>query len=129
MADSGVGDDLVRDALVGKFPGGEGGALGSRPGFGTVDVELAAVGLGGVKGSGCGADVHEGKPAGVAVGQNTHFVPDEWHAVFADGTAVLDVFVGEPVGGIESDGLFLGYGAAVGHVEPDGVHGVDGVDG
>ncbi len=124
-----VGDDVVGDALLGQFPGGEGGALGAGSGFVAEDVEPAAGGVGGVEGGGCGADIDEGEPAGVAVGEDAGAVGDEGQAVFAEFPAMADVLVGEGFGGVEGLGLLFGDGGGGVEGGEDAAHGVDGVDG
>ena len=70
MAGGVVGEDMVRNFLLGQFPGGKGGALGTRAGFIAEDVKVFALGLGGVQGGGGGPEIDKGEPAGVAVGQD-----------------------------------------------------------
>ena len=129
MAGGVVGDDAVGDALLGEFPGGEGGALAAGAGFVAPDLEFAPGGVGGVEGGGGAADIDEGEPAGVAMGEDGHAVADEPGAVFAELAAMADVLVGEFLGGGEGEGLFLGDRFARGERGADLAHRVHRVNG
>ena len=124
-----VGDDLVGDALLGQFPGGQGRTLAARAGFVAEDVKAFALRLGGIDGRGGGADIHERQPAGVAVGEDAHAVANQLGAVPADGLAVLDVFVGELLGGRQRQRLLLRHGVAGSQDAAHLVHRVDRVHG
>ena len=65
------------------------------PGFVAKDVKLPSLRLRGVERRGGAADIHEGQPAGVAVGEHVHAVANQLGAVPADGLAMPHVFVGE----------------------------------
>ena len=123
-----VGNDLVGDFLLGQFPSREGGTLGAGPGFVAVDVEFPAGGLGGIEGSGGGADVNEGEPAGVAVGEDPHVVADEIGPMPADAGAMAGVLVGELLCCGQCDGLLFGDGFTGVHGGADFDECVDRVD-
>ncbi len=101
MAGRVVGDDMVGDALLAEFPRSEGGSLGTWAGFVAVDVEFPSGGLGGVERRRGGADIDEGQPAGIAVGENVHAFADEGKAVFTNLPAMTDILLGEGFGGLQ----------------------------
>ena len=124
MAGRVVGDDIMGDALLREFPCGERGALAARTRLVAEDVELPPQRLRRVERCRRGADVHEGQPTGVAMGQHAHAVADERRAVDPDLAAMGDVLVGEMLRGGERQRLLLGHGLAGGHRRPDVDHGV-----
>jgi len=124
-----VGDDLMGNALLGEFPGGEGGALGARAGFVAKDVEFFALGLGGVERSGGAADIDEGEPAGVAMGEHVHAFANELRTVASDVLAMADIFAGKLLSGGEGQCLLFLDCFAGAHGGANAVHSVDGVHG
>ena len=90
-----VGDDLVGDSLLCKFPCRERCALGTRPGLVAVNMKLPSARLCGVKGRGSAADIHKGQPARVAMREHVHPVANQLRAVPTDVLAMTRIFVGE----------------------------------
>ena len=129
MAGGVVGDDLVGNALLGQFPGGQRRALAARAGFVAKDMELPAGALRRVERRGGGADVHAGQPAGVAVREHAHAVADQPGAEPADGLAICDARVGESFGRGQRQSLSGGHRWPPAHGGPHLAHGIDRVDG
>lgn len=124
-----VGDDMVGDALLGEFPSGERGALGSGPGLGAVHMERFAEGVGGVDGGGGGAMVHKGKPTGVAMGEDSGLGRNQIDSDSADGLAMLGILVRESLGGEQGAALFGFQIPLLLDFPEDPAHGIDGING
>ncbi|OQB88558.1 MAG: hypothetical protein BWX84_02924 [Verrucomicrobia bacterium ADurb.Bin118] len=90
-----VGNDVVRNSLLGQLPSRERRPLRAGPGFITKHMEPPSGRLGGIQGCRGRADVHAREPAGVAVGQHPRAVPDEFAPVPANGPTFRDAAVGE----------------------------------
>ena len=129
MAGGVVGDNLMRNFLLGQLPGGERTALATRAGFVAIDVKFFALALSSVHGGGGAADVHKSKPARIAMRQHVHAVANQFSAVLADFGAVARVFVGELLGGGQRQRLLLFDALAGLHDRANLVHCVDGVHG
>ena len=84
-----VGDDLVRDALLRKFPRGEGGPLKAWAGFVAVDVKGTPQFLRRIHRCGRRTDIDESQPTGVAVGEYARARTDERGAMPSNGLALL----------------------------------------
>ncbi len=65
-----VADEGDGDAAAGEFPGGEASTLEEGTGFVGVDMDGAALVVGGEEDSECGSVVGRGQAAGVAVGED-----------------------------------------------------------
>lgn len=122
-----VGDDSVADALLGKLPCGEGGSLATGAGLITEHEEVPTLRLRLIHRGGGRADVDEGEPTGIAVGQDCHAIVEEVGAHPADRPAFLDVPIGETVGRFEGQALLFRNSPALGQRFPDLTQGIDGV--
>ena len=129
MAGGVVGNYLVRYFLLREFPRGQRRTLRARSGFVAEDVEFFALRLRGIHRRGGGPDVNKREPAGVAVGQDFHAVANQLRPVFSNFFAMLNIFVGELLGGGEGKGLLFFDSLAGTHGGIDIVHGVDGING
>src|SRR5688500_17137653 len=129
MAGGVVRDHVMRDGLLSEFPCSQGGALATGACLIAEDVEAFAFGLRGVNGRGGAADVDEGEPAGVAMGEDFHPATNESRAVPADFAAMLYILVCECLGGIERELLPVFDGLASGHFAEHSKHGIDRING
>ena len=107
MAAGIVGDQRVRHAMAGQFPGGEAGALVARPRLVDPDVHRNAGVVRTVDDAERRAPVDAGDPAGVAMGEDVDRsdralglvgLADQRQPVLGDRRIGGDVFFGEPVG-------------------------------
>ena len=122
-----VGDDSVADALLGKLPCGEGGSLATGAGLITEHQEVPTLSLGLIHWGSSRADVDEGEPARIAVGQHCHAITEEVGSHPADRPAFLDVPIGETMGRLEGQALLFRNRPALGQRFPDLTQGIDGV--
>jgi hypothetical protein len=122
-----VGDDSVADALLGKLPCGEGGSLATGAGLIAEHQEVPTLRLSLIHRGGSRADVDEGEPTRIAVGQDCHAIAEEVGAHPADRPAFLDVPISETLGCFQREVLLLRYRPALGQRFSDLTQGVDGV--
>src|SRR5437588_8729385 len=100
-----VRNDLVRNALLREFPGGEGRALRARTGFAAIYVKFTTGGLRAVKRRGRRTNIDEGEPACIAMGEDAHSLLDQRSAMLANLTAMFDIFLGKCFRRAQSDFL------------------------
>ena len=106
MAAGVIDDVLMRHAMAGQFPGGQGALIA---GASLVDPNMQRdAGVGGlINRAGGGAPIDGGDPAGVTMGQDAHRFAgrlgvrdfsDQAEAMFADPTVDGDILIGDFIG-------------------------------
>jgi hypothetical protein len=122
-----VGNDLMRDLLLGQFPRGKSRALGTRTGLVAEYMEFFPLGLRSVDWGGGATDIDECQPTGIAMCENAHAVTDKSYAMPAYVQAMANILVGEFLGRGQREGLLFLDGFARLHRGADQVHGIDGI--
>ena len=115
----------MRDTLLVHFPRGQGRSLATRPGFVAVNVEFPACRLRRVERCRGRADIHEGQPSGVAMGQHAHALADQRSPVLPDFPTMPHVLLRERPGRFHRERLLFRHRRSRRHLLPDAGHGID----
>src|SRR5512132_4412221 len=94
-----VRNNLVRNALLLKLPGGKCCPLAAWPSLAAEHMELSPGLLGSIERCSGASDVHKRQPPGVAVRHHPHPITNQLKPVLSNGLTVRHIFIGEFLSG------------------------------